>query len=72
MPVCGLGNATCFVNRSFFFFSNRDGCFAFNLQREFWKIVHSRESYVSVHRGRLDTNQEHSCFSTDKGDPYSK
>lgn len=41
-------------------------------QKEFWKVVNDRETYVSVHRGTLDTNQEHSCFPTDKGDTYSK
>ncbi|KAJ7374542.1 Jumonji and AT-rich interaction domain containing 2 [Desmophyllum pertusum] len=35
-------------------------------------FVHSRENYVSVHRGSLDTNQENSCFPTDKANAYSK
>lgn len=43
-----------------------------DVEREFWKIVHNRENFVSVYRGTLDTNQEHSCFPTGKGDPYSK
>ena len=41
-------------------------------QREFWRFVHNRETYVSVHRGTVDTNHEDSCFPTDKGNPYSK
>ncbi|XP_078364902.1 uncharacterized protein LOC144649302 isoform X2 [Oculina patagonica] len=43
-----------------------------DVEREFWRFVHNRETYVSVHRGTVDTNQENSCFPTDKGNPYSK
>jgi len=42
------------------------------VEREFWRIIHNRETYVSVHRGIVDTNHEDSCFPTDKGNPYSK
>lgn len=52
------------------FFKNSPS--ANDAEREFWRIVHNRESYVSVHRGTVDTNQEHSCFPTEKGDPYAK
>lgn len=45
---------------------------AIDVEREFWRNVHNRDSFVSVHRGTVDTNQEHSCFPTEKRDPYSK
>ncbi|EDO46479.1 predicted protein [Nematostella vectensis] len=45
---------------------------AADVEREYWRIIQSRDRYVSVEQCRVDTGEQGSCFPVGKNNPYSK